>query len=140
MTKTLFLLAALSLLPVVPALAGDFTDHGDSTVTDNVTGLMWQRTEGGQKAWEDALVYCETLDLAGYDDWRLPNIKELESLTDDTRSGPAIDPLFPNVTASEYWSSTSFAGGTSDAWDVYFDSGYVSHNLKTSSFFVRCVR
>ncbi|MDF1579125.1 MAG: DUF1566 domain-containing protein, partial [Desulfobulbales bacterium] len=110
MKNTLFLLAALSLLPVVPALAGSFTDHGDATVTDGATGLMWQRTEGGEMDWESALAYCEGAALAGYSDWRLPNVKELESLTDDSRDNPAIDPtFFPDTYASYYWSSTSYA-------------------------------
>ena len=103
-------MAALSLLPVVPALAGNFTDHGDSSVTDNITGLMWQQSDEGTMIWENALTYCESLSLAGYDNWRLPNVKELESLTDETLSGPATDTNFcPEAIASFYWSSTSYA-------------------------------
>ena len=55
-----------------------------------------------------ALSYCEGLPLGGKTDWRLPNIKELESLTDDARYNPAIDTnFFPNAYASYYWSSTT---------------------------------
>ncbi|MBU0483644.1 MAG: DUF1566 domain-containing protein [Proteobacteria bacterium] len=141
MKKTLFLLAALSLLPGAPALAGSFTDHGDATVTDGATGLMWQQTEGGAMDWESALAYCEGLTLSAYSDWRLPNHKELESLTDDSRFYPAIDQaFFPGVGASCYWSSTSYASYTALAWSVLFYLGHVSYYNKADSYYVRCVR
>ena len=68
-----------------------FVDNGDGTVTDNCTGLIWQKrtadTNGDGKIgggdavdWCDALVYCESLSLAGHDDWRLPNVRELQSI------------------------------------------------------------
>ena len=60
-------------------------DNGDGTVTDNRTGLIWQQGEPGAMTWNSALTYCEGLSLAGSTDWRLPNIKELESLVDETR-------------------------------------------------------
>jgi hypothetical protein len=54
----------------------DFTDDGDGTVTDAATGRMWQQNDDGvRREWADALAYCEALDLAGYDDWYLPNSK-----------------------------------------------------------------
>ena len=150
MKKTWFLLAALSLMSVVPALAGDLIDNKDWTVTDNVTGLMWQQTEGGSMTWEEALAYCEGLSLAGSADWRLPNVKELESLTDDSRYQPAIDTtFFPDVVsnlyvAPYYWSSTSGDFNTSSstpyAWNVYFHDGNVLSSSKTNNFYVRCVR
>ncbi|HPQ40600.1 MAG TPA: DUF1566 domain-containing protein [bacterium] len=81
-----------------------FVDNGDGTVTDEATGLMWMKTDSGEgMAWEDALVYAESLEYAGYSDWRLPDAKELQSIVDYTRSpdttgSAAIDPVF-NVTA-----------------------------------------
>jgi Protein of unknown function (DUF1566) len=78
----------------------NFADNGDQTVTDNATGLTWQQDDSGEgMIWEDALNYCETLDLAGHDDWRLPNAKELQSIVDytrspDTTSSAALDPVF----------------------------------------------
>ncbi|MDP2167086.1 MAG: DUF1566 domain-containing protein, partial [Thermodesulfovibrionales bacterium] len=121
-----------------------FTDNGNGTITDNVTGLMWQKQDDGTtKTWESALTDCEGLSLAGYSNWRLPNIKELSSLVDDTKYNPVIDPLFTNTNSSYYRSSTTDASGTSDAWLVHFGSGYVdSYYSKTSSLglYVRCVR
>lgn len=96
----------------------NFTDNVDSTITDNATGLMWMQNDSKSAMnWEDALNYAENLEYAGYSDWRLPDVKELQSIVDYTRS-PAIDPLF-NCTqitneAGEvdypfYWSSTTHA-------------------------------
>ena len=88
-----------------------FENNGDGTVTDHANGLMWsQADEGKGLLWADALAYAENSDLAGYDDWRLPNVKELQSIVDYTHSpsasdaanlGPAIDTdLFRNHRAS----------------------------------------
>jgi hypothetical protein len=60
-----------------------FVDNGDGTVTDLASGLMWQQSDSGSgMRWEDALAYAEGLSLAGHDDWRLPNAKELQSIVD----------------------------------------------------------
>jgi len=139
--KTLILTLCFLLFAYVDVMAGDFTDNGDGTVTDDNTGLVWQEGEGGQKTWEDAISYCEDLSLAGYTDWRLPNIKELESITEDTLYNPAIDTnFFPDANASYYWSSTTYAFSSSRAWGVAFSNGLVSFPNKTSSYYVRCVR
>jgi len=77
-----------------------FTDNSDGTVTDSATGLMWSQADNGTGVdWEDALSYAEDSTLAGHDDWRLPNAKELHSLLDYTRSpdttaSAAIAPVF----------------------------------------------
>jgi pimeloyl-ACP methyl ester carboxylesterase len=124
------------------ALAEPFTDNGNGTVTDSKTGLMWQQAEPGYMTWGSALSYCEDLSLGGHSDWRLPNIKELESITDDTRLNPAIDTnFFPNAVASNYWSSTTSADGPDGAWDVFFYVGLVSYYGKGFDVgYVRCVR
>ncbi len=69
-----------------------FTDHGDGTVTDNLTGLMWTKdaritiTQGlGHLSWKDAINFCNNLELGGYTDWRLPNVNEMRSLIDFSR-------------------------------------------------------
>jgi hypothetical protein len=106
----------------------DFVDNGDGTISDLATGLMWQKADDGSvRDWEESLEYAEGLDLANYSDWRLPNIKELHSIVDYTRSpqttqSPAIDPLFetteildPDGNSGQYgyfWSGTTFLWGS----------------------------
>jgi hypothetical protein len=119
----------------------DLVDNGNGTVTDNTTGLMWQQGEPGSMAWQAALNYCENLELplgSGQHDWRLPNIKELESITDDTKYNPAIDTaFFPNAYAFHYWSSTN---RYPYALPVSFGVGYVADCMKDTTMYVRCVR
>ena len=61
----------------------DFTDNGDGTITDKATGLMWMQDDSGNgMTWEEALKFAESKEFAGCSDWRLPNIKELQSIVD----------------------------------------------------------
>ncbi len=97
----------------------DFVDNKDGTITDRATGLTWTRADSGRPLdWQQALAWAEGLKLAGHDDWRLPNAKELQSIVDYTRApdpvdkktptGPAIDPMFQvSKTESYFWTSTS---------------------------------
>jgi hypothetical protein len=105
----------------------DFEDNNDGTITDHATGLVWAKDDSGEGLkWVDALEYAYNATTAGYNDWRLPNAKELQSIVDYTRSpqttsSAAIDPLF-NVTAITdeggntnypfYWSNTTHANYT----------------------------
>ena len=119
-----------------------FVDNGDGTVTDNKTGLMWQQeTVGKQRTWDEAVQYCENLNLAGYNDWRLPKIEELQSIIDYTRYDPAIDTsVFPDTMSLGYWSSTTATNYTSSAWLVSFYGGNVSNYYKSYVYYVRAVR
>ncbi len=96
----------------------DFIDNGNGTIKDQATGLMWMKADSDSTMnWEEALVYAENLVCAGYDDWRLPNAKELQSIVDYTRApdaqnplheGPAIDTLFDiSEEESYFWTSTT---------------------------------
>ncbi len=111
----------------------DFKDNNDGTVTDKATGLMWMKVDSGKlKAgknkdgkmnWKEALHWAENLEYARYSDWRLPNVKELQSIVDYTRSpattnSAAIDPVFETTSfiaeGSQkdypcYWSGTTHA-------------------------------
>jgi len=125
-----------------PPELNSLTDNLDGTVTDARTGLVWQQGEPGGMGWDAALSYCDGLELGGSSDWRLPNIKELESVVDFTRADPAIDVTkFPSASTSYYWSSTTLAYGPAGAWDVYFGYGGVDgHDKPTALESVRCVR
>ncbi len=120
----------------------DFTKNGD-IVTDNKTGLQWQDNADAStttKIWTDAINYCENLTLDGYSDWRLPNINELKSIVDRSKSNSAIVDGFANFSSSYYWSSTSNVGYEDYAWYVLFYHGSVSYYYKYGNFYVRCVR
>ena len=121
-------------------------DNGDGTVTDPNTGLMWQKNASEIKIWSQALSYTESLTLAGYTDWRLPNRNELHSLVDYSRWDPAMDPLLTRSTGlTAYWSSTTAARCSftifgplecleSDlAWRIGFTFGNVDKWHKDSS-------
>jgi hypothetical protein len=117
--------------------------NGDGTVTDTVTGLMWQRTTTTElSSWEGAIRYCEGLTLAEHDNWRLPNLRELRSIADYSRYNPSIDTTyFPDMVSSYYWSSTTRAYGTGSwAWYVGFYKGHDYGHYKSSHRYVRAVR
>jgi hypothetical protein len=101
-----------------------FSDNGDGTVSDAATGLLWAQADSGVPLdWPGALDYCETLTLAGRDDWRLPNAKELHSLVDYTQAPaitgtPAINAIFEVTPITNeggqpdypwFWTSTTHA-------------------------------
>ncbi len=140
MRKTALLSCFLILICYGTSFAG-FTDNGNGTVTDTRTGLMWQQGKPDKMKWENALEYCENLRLGGKNDWRLPTIKELVSIVKEGKLDPAIDTkYFPNTASSWYWSSSTDASDPEDAWHMGFLYGYVKHNTKSNTYYVRCVR
>ncbi len=112
----------------------NFADNGNGTITDAATGLMWMQNDSEKgMTWEEALKYAENQKFAGYNDWRLPNIKELQSIIDYSRApgltnSAAIDPIFVCTHIQNeagqpdfpyYWSSTTHAnkhGGNEAAY------------------------
>lgn len=128
----------------------DFTDNGDLTITDNATNLMWAQNDSGSDApegfhWEESLAYVEAQNAGnylGYSDWRLPSVKELQSIVDysrspDTTNSAAIDPLFNTTSITNeagetdyafYWSSTTHANWTNNAGSA---GAYVSFGRAT---------
>lgn len=115
-----------------------FTDNGD-TVTDILTGLTWAENANldGAKNWNDAVDYCNGLSLGGYDDWRLPNRFELESLLDMSQIDPALPSGHPfsgvQVGESLYWTSTTFAPAPFFAWCVSLNYGNVPYDTDKSA-------
>jgi hypothetical protein len=114
----------------------DFKDYGDHTIMDEATGLMWSQDDSGEGMnWETALAYAENSDYGGYNDWRLPNVKELQSIVDYSGIFPAIDPIF-NITwifnesgSSDYpyfWTGTTNSCIDPNDEDGYWYAWYVA--------------
>ncbi|HND89281.1 MAG TPA: DUF1566 domain-containing protein, partial [Saprospiraceae bacterium] len=122
--------------------------HADGTVTDSVTGLMWQKGDGGEMTYENAEAYCANLTLGGHDDWRLPTAQEAFSILHHGKAPPALDPATFATTPAEYWwTSERQVGNASKVW-VSNAGGGIGNHLKTETlsaggtkrFHVRAVR
>lgn len=123
-----------------------FTDNGDGTVTDNLTDLIWLKFANcfGEIVWYDALEACNNLedgecglsDNSSPGDWRLPNIRELNSLVDYNNIAPALPSGHPfsDVQSREYWSSTTYADHIDDARLVHMHLGDVVNYDKVISY------
>ena len=133
-----------------------FTDNGDGTVTDNLTGLIWTKDGNAPgpavcapaigKTWQAALDYVACLNAnsyLGYADWCLPNINEIASLVNggQTDAGVWLNTQgFDNVQHVYYWSSTSYAGNSYHAWIVDMFRGHVEMSGKSNDYYVWPVR
>ena len=130
----------------VVVLYAEFSRDKAGIVSDSRAALFWQdsyRDNGDkikQTTWQDALIYCEELTLGGNSDWRLPNMVELKSIRDVGKVKPAISSVFKMTTPNYYWSSTTPASNTSNAWVVDFYNGHGHWNSKKNNSLVRCVR
>lgn len=142
-----------------------YVDNGDGTITDNGTGLMWEKLADDGTihdkdtvyTFDDSFTKIDTLNLAsfaGHADWRLPNIHELDSIVDFGNAGPTTNQVFhkpsclPGCTvtscsctrSANYWSSTAYETDPTCSWKVGFDVGDRVAALKTSTYGVRAVR
>jgi Protein of unknown function (DUF1566) len=148
MTKTMTFALVLLVLGSSARLRanappGRYTIAAD-TVRDNATGLTWQRMVQDVRFSNrtQASAFCDTLVLAGFIDWRLPNIVELVSLVDDTRISPAIDvSAFPNA-FDLFWTSSSPPGKPNEPMIVNFNFGNAGAGFRidTNPPYVLCVR
>lgn len=116
-----------------------YIDNKDGTITDTATGLMWQKDTLSTMSYDNAILTCSELDLAGHKDWRLPTIEELVSIVDYDRRDPACDPVFRSV-SDYYWSSETDQYLPNFARIVFFYNGFVSCYYKTDFYYVRAVR
>jgi len=118
-----------------------YTIAGDGTVFDKVTKLTWQRTlDMATRSWSEANAYCAGLMLAG-PGWRLPNMKELQTLVDERATSPAIaGAAFPGTPSEAFWTSSPLVGGPAEAWFVNFYSGVSYTNVLENPYRARCVR
>ena len=129
-----------------------FTDNGNGTVTDNLTGLIWLKNANcnGRKMWADALTHCNRLadgqcgltDGSQAGDWRLPDIKELVGLIDLTNYGFALPSGHPfsGLHFRYYWSNNTCAVFSNYAWFVSLYSGNVNYAIKYEYLHVLPVR
>ena len=144
-----------------------FITDTTGVVTDTLTGLVWLQdascivneypgfdndgTSGdGRVTWQHALDFAAGITVtgpysncaAGFSDWRLPNVRELQSLPDYGEGNPALPDGHPftGVQSDCYWSSSTSAIGTSNAWPVDLNAGYVLSYSKTTLYYVWPVR
>jgi len=152
------ILQAQTVIEHIPNNTPDhrYTLHGDGTVTDIATGLMWQRCSLGQTwdgstcngsastyKWQGALPQGDSNSFAGYNDWRLPNVNELLSIAAYDRHTPAINTtVFPNTPSGNYWSSSPDARLNYAAAFVGFHYGrsFSDGNRSATYYAVRLVR
>ena len=111
----------------------------EETVTDNVSGLIWQKQYASSKSWAEALSYCEDLTTSGHYDWRLPNRNELATLLDFTGTSDVASGL-SSVPAQSFWTSTTSANTPNAAWIVDFADGSITAETKSETNYVLCVR
>jgi hypothetical protein len=119
-----------------------YDNNNNGTVTDKVTGLMWQQGASATGVtWSAALnTYCPTLTLADYRDWRLPSVVELISIV-DVQQIPTLDSRYFLNTPTDYlWSSSPRAGSPSHAWTVSSFTGKAGDYDIGTPCRVRCVR
>ena len=147
-----------------------YTDHGDGTISDARTGLMWTKCSYGQTydggdtngdgiicegsptfgSWQQAFSWAaasNTSEAYGYNDWRLPNVKELGSIVDFSKHTPAINSsIFPSTSTGSYWTSTPskvLDGNSNDdtqSANIWFQTGDHGLNNRTTDLYLRLVR
>lgn len=130
-----------------------FTDNGDGTITDGLTGLIWLKDANcfGLRFWWSALSdsngledgECGLTDGSSAGDWRMPNLFELESLRDMRNYDPALPSGHPFTNLQSnwyYWSSTTYVDGTDGKWFMSMINGHVGQALKDTHHYFLPVR
>jgi hypothetical protein len=132
-----------------------FTDNLDGTITDTLTGLIWLKQANcptiSPADWSTALAHANSLahgqcgltDGSQVGDWRLPNLKELQSLVDLGHFAPALlsGHPFVGVQPENCWTSSTYGGNPENAaWNVYLQSGYTAGLVKSGAYLVWPVR
>jgi len=105
-------------------------------VYDTETKLTWEQPPTSLSySWANAGAYCAQLTGGP---WRLPSMQELQTLVDDSRTNPAIDPtFFPGAPAAFTWTASPYVPTPGNAW--YFYSGFTASALTSTPYHVRCV-
>lgn len=138
-----------------PQLITTWSDNGDGTTNDLNNRLMWAKCPDGQSGnnceigtaanytWSQALTAARNFRLGGYSDWRLPNIKELQSLVTYDTANPSIDDnLFPATPSQNFWSASTSTYITTYGYSWYsnFDDGKIFYLPRNSVGVIRAVR
>lgn len=130
----------------------EFVDHDDGTLSHAKTGLMWAQCSEGTSGsscsgngtlynWRSALLKAESSSRSGYTDWRLPSIKELLTLVENSCLSPAINgSIFPGTKNSNYWSSSTYSSNQTNVWVLNFAEGSRTNKPKDDAYFIRLVR
>lgn len=126
----LFLVFVVPLAQAATTPTADFTDNGDGTVTHKTTGLTWKRCAEGM-TWTGSTCSgtAQTYSWSQLNDlsaggWRLPRIDELVTIVESENFAPAINTsIFPNTPQSSFWSASTYAGDSTNAWFVNFKDG-----------------
>lgn len=131
------------IVTLLSFLNGSNFIRSDVTVTDIKRNLMWQDDSDSREYlsnWTLAKEYCSTLSLSGFTDWKLPSIKELQTIVDIKGKEIAIFKEFENTEPSSYWSNTQDMSNPHNAWYVGFKTGATFKDSKDYDCYVRCVR
>lgn len=114
---------------------------GADDVLDNDTGLVWQHPiDAVPRTWSEADAYCASLSIGGTSG-RLPTLRELHTLVDESRFNPSIDgSTFPGTPSASFWSSTPVASNAGLTWAVDFNVGLNWGSPVGDPLLVRCVR
>jgi hypothetical protein len=149
----------------LPQSSSRFVDNLDGTLSDKMTGLMWEKktlcagpspsdshcvsneyewTKSGNDP--DGSLFTDFLSNINredgrnkYHDWRIPTIDELEGIA-SCANPDCLDPVFGPTQASRYWSSTPYADARGQAWTLNFFNGAVNFRNTSNSFYARAVR
>src|SRR5258706_11285535 len=126
----------------VPNPASYTPSVSGNQVSDNVTGLVWERNVDSQLfTWNEAKQYCGCLTIDGLADWRLPSRIELASLVDWTTASPSIDSdAFPATTSENFWTSSLVTTDPGLVYLVYFLNGHTTYSDMDYRYRARCVR
>lgn len=113
----------------------------NGTVVDMKSQLTWEQNASTELyTWNEAMAHCLNLQLDG-SGWRVPSMKELQTIVDETRIEPSIDvTVFMGTKLEPYWSSSQRAANTGERWLISFDYGGATRDSLNAAYPVRCVR
>ena len=122
-------------------IATRFLDNKNGTTTDQLTGLIWQQVPTDSMTWEQALITAEGMSIGSSSLWRMPNIKELQSISEATIYNPSINKTyFSGISTTQCWASTSLSNQSTKAWYLDTQYGITSQALKTNKLRLLAVR